>query len=105
MISAFNILSCTLIFYLLIIVYQNITPLYIVLPLTMSLSYIGQNCMFYCCILTTTSLLQCCKSAINKPSPESSTPQSRTLWPAWLFCDGAAPVERPARQSAAYRLI
>ena len=26
--------------------------------------------------------------------------QSRTLWPAWLFCDGAAPVERPARQSA-----
>ena len=44
-------------------------------------------------------------SLSRKPSPESSTPQSRTLWSAWLFCDGAAPVERPARQSASHRLI
>ena len=44
-------------------------------------------------------------SLSRKPSPESSTPQSRILRPAWLFCDGAAPVERPARQSVSYRLI
>ena len=54
-----------LILYLLIIVYPNIISLYILISFTMSLSYIGQNCMCYCYILTTTSLLQCCTSAIT----------------------------------------
>ena len=40
----------------------------------------------------------------RKPSPESSTPQFRTLWLAWLFSDGTARVERYAGQSASYRL-
>ena len=29
----------------------------------------------------------------RKPSPESTTPQFRTLLSAWLFSDGSAPVE------------
>jgi len=40
----------------------------------------------------------------RKPSPESTTPQFRTLWSAWLFSDGSAPVERYTGQSATNRL-